>query len=273
VVRESVRFLERQGDKPFFLYVGLFEPHVPRVAEPPFAGKSERGVRGDVIEQMDWAAGEVMKALERLKLDRNTLVIFTSDNGPVLFDGYFDGAKEKNGDHRPAGGFRGWKYLVYEGACRVPLIARWPDRIQPRVTDQIFNLVDLPATLARLAGATLSPEQSPDSLDLSAVLLGTTDAAVRDHTVLHGISDTFSIRVGDWKYLPANRRGPGGGTGGADPSEARFTPNRIPEPLLFNLREDPGEERNVIAQHPEKAEELRRRLEALRAGPVRPAAP
>ncbi len=273
VVRKSVEFLERHAGKPFFLYVGLFEPHVPRVAEPPFAGTSELGVRGDVIRQMDWAAGEVMQALERLGLAQDTLVIFTSDNGPVLFDGYFDGAKEKNQDHRPAGGLRGWKYLVFEGACRVPLIARWPARLAPRVTDQIFNLVDLPATLARLAGATVSPETSPDSLDLSAVLLGTTTENVRDHTVLHGISDTFSIRVGDWKYIPANTRGPAGGTGGANPSDARFTPNRITEPLLFNLRDDPAEQRNVLAEHPAKADELRRRLEALRAGPTRPASP
>jgi arylsulfatase A-like enzyme len=268
VVRKSVQFLEQVGNKPFFLYVGLFEPHVPRVAEPPFVGTSPLGVRGEVIQQMDWAAGEVMKALARLGLERNTLVIFTSDNGPVLFDGYFDEAAEKNGDHRPAGGLRGWKYLVFEGACRVPLIARWPARLQPRVTDQLFNLVDLPATLGRLAGAEISPASSPDSLDLSPVLLGETTQNLRDHTVLHGIADTLALRVGDWKYIPANTRGPGGGTGGANPSEARFTPNQIRSPLLFNLREDPAEERNVIEQHPEKAAEMQRRLETLRKPPV-----
>ena len=264
VVRKSVQFLEKHGDRPFFLYVGLFEPHVPRVSEPPFVGTSELGVRGEVIQQMDWAAGEVLRALDRLGLRDNTLVIFTSDNGPVLFDGYFDSAAELNGDHRPAGGLRGWKYLVYEGGCRVPLLARWPARLQPRITDQIFSLVDLPATLGGITGAQISATESPDSMDLSAVLLGTTTENPRDHTVLHGISGTLALRAGDWKYIPANMRGPVTGTGGANPSEARFTPNQIPEPLLFNLREDPAEERNVIAVHPERAEEMRARFEAIR---------
>lgn len=269
VVQKSVQFLEAQGKRPFFLYVGLFEPHVPRVAEPPFVGTSELGVRGEVIQQMDAAAGEVLQALERLGLAENTLVIFTSDNGPVLFDGYFDGAAEQNQDHRPAGGLRGWKYLVYEGGCRVPLIARWPARLSPRVTGQLFSLVDLPATLGHLAGAEISAAASPDSLDLSPVLLGETTADLRDHTVLHGIADTLALRMGDWKYIPANTRGPATGTGGANPSDARFTPNQIRSPLLFNLREDPAEERNVIGQFPEKAAEMQRRLEALRQPPVR----
>jgi arylsulfatase A-like enzyme len=269
VVKKSVQFLELHGDRPFFLYVGLFEPHVPRVSEPPFVGTSELGVRGEVIQQMDWAAGEVLKALERLKLDRNTLVIFTSDNGPVLFDGYFDGGAEKNQDHRPAGDLRGWKYLVYEGGCRVPLIARWPGRIQPRVTNQMFSLVDLPATLGRIAGAEISAAASPDSLDLSPVLLGTTTENLRDHTVLHGIADTLAIRVGDWKYIPANTRSGATGTGGANPTDARFTPNQIPEPLLFNLRDDPAERNSVAAKFPQKAEELHRRLKTLRQPPIR----
>lgn len=268
VVKKSVQFLETRGDRPFFLYVGLFEPHVPRVAEPPFEGTSALGVRGDVIQQMDAAAGEVLKALDRLGLADNTLVIFTSDNGPVLFDGYFDGAAEKNGDHRPAGGLRGWKYLVYEGGCRVPLLARWPARLKPRVTPQLFSLVDLPATLARLAEAEISPVASPDSLDLSRVLLGETAENLRDHTVLHGIADTLALRVGDWKYIPANARGPATGTGGANPSDARFTPNRIVSPLLFNLREDPGEEHNVIEQFPQQAAAMQIQLDAIRQPPV-----
>jgi len=269
VVKKSIQFLEAHGDRPFFLYVGLFEPHVPRVAEAPFVGSSELGVRGDVIQQMDAATGEIMKALNRLKLAENTLVIFTSDNGPVLFDGYFDGAKENVKDHLPAGGLRGWKYLVYEGGCRVPLIARWPARIKPRVSDQMFSLVDLTATLGHIAGAEISPTDSPDSLDLSPVLLGATTAELRDHTVLHGISDTLALRVGDWKYIPANTRGPASGTGGANPSDDRFTPNQAREPRLFNLREDPAETRNIIEQFPEKAEEMHRRLEAIRQPPAR----
>lgn len=264
VVRRAVAFLERQQGRPFFLSVGLFEPHVPRVAEPPFVRTSESGVRGDVIQQMDWATGEILQALERLKLAENTLVIFTSDNGPVLFDGYRDRAVEDLNGHRPAGELRGWKYLVYEGACRVPLIARWPARIKPRVSDQLFSLVDLYATLAKISGGAGDARSAPDSLDLSRVLLGETRENLRDHTVLHGLSNTLALRQGPWKYIPANATTPASGMGsGANPTDARFAENRIPEPLLFHLATDPGETTNVIARHPQVAEELRRRLQAL----------
>jgi len=149
------------------------------------------------------------------------------------------------------------------------LMARWPARLQPRVTEQIFNLVDLPATLGRIASAEISNTDSPDSLDLSPVLLGETTANLRDYTVLHGISDTLALRIGDWKYIPANMHGRATNTGGANPSDARFTPNQIPEPLLFNLRNDPAEEKNVIGEFPERAEEMRARLEAVRQPPPR----
>lgn len=273
VVKKSVQFLESHREAPFFLYVGLFEPHVPRVAEPPFAGRSELGVRGDVIQQLDWATGEILKALDRLHLAENTLVIFTSDNGPVLFDGYFDGAKENVKDHRPAGGLRGWKYLVYEGGCRVPLIARWPARIRPRVSEQMFSLIDLTATLGHIAGAKVSATDSPDSLDLAPVLLGETTADLRDHTVLHGISDTLALRAGDWKYIPATRRGAASGVGGANAADLRFAENPIGSALLFNLRDDPAETKNVITQFPEKAVELQTRLAALTASAPKSDAP
>ncbi|MFO1450988.1 MAG: arylsulfatase [Opitutaceae bacterium] len=265
VVQKSTAFIEANQNQPFFLYVGLFEPHVPRVAEPPFVRTSQTGVRGDVIQQLDWATGEILKALERLKLVENTLVIFTSDNGPVLFDGYSDGSVEDSQGHAPAGALRGTKYQVYEGSCRVPLIARWPGRLAPRVSDQLFSLVDLPATLAALGGAALPPGSAPDSLDLSAVLLGQTRQNLRDHTVLHGMSNTLALRQGDWKFIPGNASKPVSGVGsGANPSDARFAKNRVVAPLLYNLATDPGETNNVIALHPEKAAELRQRLDDLR---------
>ena len=264
VVRKSVAYLEAHRAAPFFLYVGLFEPHVPRVAEPPFARTSETGVRGDVIQQLDWATGQILAALERLGVADNTLVLLTSDNGPVLFDGYRDGSAEDVRDHRPAGPLRGWKYLVYEGACRVPLIARWPARIKPRVSDQMFSLVDLHATLARLSGGQSSAAVAPDSLDLSRVLLGETSENLRDHTVLHGLSNTLALRAGRWKFIPANATAAVSGMGsGANPTDPRFAENRITQPLLFDLEADPGERTNVLAQHPQIAEQLKQKLQAL----------
>jgi arylsulfatase A-like enzyme len=265
VVAKSVQFIEQHQHEPFFLEVGLFEPHVPRVAEPPFVGTSDCGVRGDVIHQIDWEAGEIMKALDRLRLATNTLVILTSDNGAILFDGYFDRSVQDLNGHDPAGGLRGWKYLVFEGGCRVPLIARWPAGIQPRVSDQMFNLVDFLATLAAITGQKVPNSTAPDSLDLSEVLLGKTEKNLRDNTVLHGISDTLALRAGDWKYIPANAKGKAEGMGnGANPLDARFKANHVTEPLLFNLALDPDEKTNVIAQYPQRAAELRKQLEAIK---------
>jgi arylsulfatase A-like enzyme len=261
VVAKSVEFIEQHKNAPFFLSVGLFEPHVPRVAEKPFVGTSDCGVRGDVIEQVDWEVGEIMKVLHRLELAANTLVIFSSDNGPILFDGYYDRSVEDLNGHQPTAGLRGWKYLTFEGGCRVPFIAHWPQRIKPRVSGQFFSLVDIYATVAGLIRQELKPNDAPDSLDLSAVLLGTTGTNVRDHTVLHGIGG-LALRQGDWKFIPATA-GAGGMGSGANAADARFAAATIPEPLLFNLADDPQETSNVIAHHPEKADELSKQLESL----------
>jgi len=261
VVAKSVEFIEQHKNAPFFLSVGLFEPHVPRVAEKQFVGTSDCGVRGDVIEQVDWEVGEIMKVLHRLDLAANTLVIFSSDNGPILFDGYYDRSVEDLNGHQPTAGLRGWKYLTFEGGCRVPFIARWPQRIKPRVSGQFFSLVDIYATVAGLIRQELTPNDAPDSLDLSAVLLGTTGTNVRDHTVLHGIGG-LALRQGDWKFIPATA-GAGGMGSGANAADARFAAATIPEPLLFNLADDPQETTNVIAHHPEKADKLVRQLESL----------
>ena len=265
VIAKSVDFIERHKDVPFFLEVGLFEPHVPRVVAPPFVGMSECGVRGDVIAQIDWQVGKITAALDRLHLATNTLVILTSDNGAILFDGYYDRSAEDLNGHQPTGGLRGWKYSVFEGGCRVPFIARWPQRIQPRVTHQMFNLVDCHATLASLLGQPAPGAIAPDSIDLSAVLLGTTTNNIRNDTVLHGISDILALRQGDWKYIPANAKGMTTGTGGADASDARFAPARLVEPQLFNLSTDPDEKTNIIKEHPAKAAGLQQRLNDIQA--------
>ena len=263
VVAKSVEFIEKHNKAPFFLEVGLFEPHVPRVAAPPFVGKSGCGLRGDVIEQIDWEVGEIMKALDRLKLANNTLVIFSSDNGPILFDGYLDRSDEDLNGHQPTGGLRGWKYLTYEGGCRVPLIARWPKQIKPRVSEQLFSLVDVYATLASIVGQVISADTAPDSLDMSNVLLGKTSKNLRSSSVLHGIGG-LALRQGDWKYIPATEKvKPGGMGSGANAADPRFAAANIPEPLLFNLATDPNETKNVFTSHPKKAAELEKELKAI----------
>lgn len=258
VVAKSIEYLERNQNKPFFLSVGLFEPHVPRVAEPPFVGKSGCGVRGDVIMQADWQVGEIMKTLDRLNLTKNTMVIFSSDNGPVLFDGYHDRSVEDLNGHAPTDGLRGWKYLTYEGGCRVPFIVRWPDQIKPRVSEQMISLVDCYATLAKIVGADFPKRIAPDSMDLSDVVLGKSEQNIRTHTVLHGVGG-LALRDGDWKYIPATTLTGGIGSG-ANAADERFAAANIPEPLLFNLASDPNEKTNVHSQFPEKAKELSEKL-------------
>ena len=271
VVAESVEYIERHKDEPFFLSIGLFEPHVPRVAEPPFAGTSQSGVRGDVIHQVDWQVGEIMKTLDRLDLAKNTIVIFSSDNGPILFDGYYDRSVEDLNGHQPSGGLRGWKYLVFEGGCRVPFIVRWPGQIKPRVSDQMINLVDCYATLASIVGQEFPASAAPDSLDMSSVVLGKTDKNLRDHTVLHGIGG-LALRKGDWKYIPASE-GAGGIGSGANAEDERFAAATIPEPMLFNLAADPNEEENIIEKHPEQAAELAEELVTIKNSPKVPTQP
>ena len=265
VVNQSVKFIEQHKDAPFFLEAALFEPHVPRVAGKSFIGASGCGIRGDVIAQIDWETGEIMAALKRLNLETNTLVILSSDNGAILFDGYYDHSFEDLHGHQPTGGLRGWKYLVFEGGCRVPFIAHWPAQIKPHVSDQMINLVDLLATFASLTGPKVSKEIAPDSLDLSAVLLETTTNQLRDNTVLHGVSDMLALRLGDWKYIPVNPKAKATGMGqGANAADTRFTGNCITKPMLFNLATDPGEKTNLFAEYPDKAVELQTRLAAIK---------
>ena len=269
VVAKSVEFIEQHKGMPFFLEAALFEPHVPRVAKPSLVGSSECGIRGDVIQQIDWETGEIMKALHRLNLETNTLVILSSDNGAILFDGYYDHSFEDLNGHQPTGGLRGWKYLVFEGGCRVPLIARWPGQIKPRVTDQMFNLVDFLATFAGIMGQNIPKEIVPDSLDLSSVLLGTTTNQLRHDTVLHGVSDLLALRWGDWKFIPANTRAKVGGMGnGADASDSRFAANHITKPMLFNLATDPDEKTNLLVKYPDKAAEMEKHLVAIKKGKI-----
>jgi arylsulfatase A-like enzyme len=271
LARRAVDFISRHAATPFFLNLGLHDPHVPRMPHPRFRGKSRAGIRGDAILQIDWVVGEVLAALASRGLARNTLVLFTSDNGPVLFDGYHDGAAEANGSHQPAGGLRGWKYLRYEGGTRIPLIARWPGRVPAgQTTAAMFSLHDLFATTASLLDRPLPPGAGTDGLDLSAVLQGRTPARPRTNIVQHGIGNVLALRSGDWKYIPPNADTASGIGRGADPRDQRFAEAAVTEPLLFNLKSDPAEKTNVAARHPAKLAELKSLLESIRAGAPHP---
>lgn len=264
VVAKSVRFVEQNKNRPFFLYIGMFEPHVPRTPPKRFVGTSECGIRGDVIQQIDWETGQIMDALDRLKLADNTLILFSSDNGPVFFDGYFDHSVEDANGHEPADGLRGWKYLVFEGGTRVPFIARWPGHVPVGVSDQMICLSDLLATCAALAGHELPKGAGADSLNVLPMLLGKSKKSPRDTVVQQGVSGSLAIRKGDWKYIPPNTIAQPAGIGsGANPNDTRFKDAIITEPLLFNLAKDPAEINNLAARKPKKVKELSALLEKI----------
>lgn len=266
LLHEADGFLERHQREPFFLEYAAHEPHVPRLPNPRYAGATPLGPRGDSIAELDGDVGHLMATLDRLHLADNTLVIFTSDNGPILFDGYYDEAKERNDGHRPAGGLRGWKYLIYEGGMRVPFIVRWPGHTAPGVSDRMICLTDLLASAAALTGQTLPKGTGIDSVNVLPDLLRADAAQVRSSVVEQGISGAIALRHGDWKYIPANTgSGPSGMGSGANPNDERFREAIVPEPLLFNLRDDPDETRNLASAQPDQAAAMARELKSMLA--------
>ena len=259
-VNRSVSFMEEHQDEPFFLFFSSHDLHVPRVPHERFQGSTKLGFRGDSIVQLDWCVGELMKALERLNLTEKTLVVFCSDNGPVMDDGYKDEALEKLGDHRAAGPFTGGKYSVYEGGTRTPFITSWKGRIQPQVSDEVVCTIDLAASLAALTGQTLPDDACLDSFDVLGALLGDRDARGRDHLVQqdNGRSGSYGLRVGDWKLQRHDRS-----SSHNQVVEKQLESTRVPKFQLFNLADDPAEKKNVIDQHPEVAEKLQQQLQKI----------
>ena len=256
--KHAVDFIGREKDHPFFLYFATHDIHVPRVPHPRFAGRTGMGPRGDAIAEFDWSVGEVLGALERHGLARDTLVILSSDNGPVIDDGYKDGAVEKLGDHRPGAQFRGGKYSRFEAGTRVPFLARWPARVKPGVSDAMVSQVDLLATFAAMTGQKLGDADAPDSLDVNAALLGDSPRG-RDHVVEH--TRQLALREGEWKYIE-----PAPGAAPFNPPTRTETANSA-EPQLYDLSDDAGESKNIAAGHADRVKAMAGRLEALQKNP------
>lgn len=251
--REAVAFIERSKDQPFFLFFALHDNHVPRVPHPRFVGKSGQGPRGDAVVQFDWCAGAIIEALEKHGLSDNTLVILSSDNGPVLDDGYKDQANELLGDHKPAGPLRAGKYSMFEGGTRVPFITYWPGTIQPGTSDALVSQVDFPASVPALAGVGLPDGAAPDSYNVLDALLGKS-AKARDYIVQD--ANGIALRAGDWKYIPK---------GGTRDNLGPWKNAKFQQGALYNLAEDIGEQNNLIAEHPDKAEAMRKQLEQIKS--------
>ena len=265
-------FIARNKDKPFFLFYASHENHVPRVHHPRYAGKTPLGPRGDAVVAFDDQVGRILAELDKQGLAENTLVIYSSDNGPVLDDGYKDQAVERNkaAAHSPAGPFRGGKYSILEGGTRVGFIARWPGHTPVgKVSGALISQVDLPAVFTKVAGGDSADFLKLDSVDTSAVLSG---GAGRETLISSTQGNVLSIRDARWKFI-SGIGAPGKGKKTQGPlvdllgGEADQANDRRDQagPRLFDLQSDPGERNNVAKEHPEVVARLRALLEAQRA--------
>lgn len=252
-VDKAKEYIATNKDKPFFLFFSSQDIHVPRAPHPRFQGKTGLGHRGDAMVQFDWSTGEIMKSLEAHGLTENTIVIFSSDNGAVYDDGYEDGTivKTSRGEldqgHDGSGPWRGGKYQIFEGGTRVPFIIRWPAKIKPGTSTALVNQIDFIASFAKLLNIDLPENEAVDSRDILSALLGD------DPTGLPYMIEearTLALRKGNWKFLSAVAKKKSWG----------YAPQHD---ALYNLTTDPGEQHNIIRDHPEIAKELSDKLTAL----------
>ena len=253
--QKAVDFITKSKDQPFFLYYAFHQPHVPRLPGPRFKGATTLGARGDVIVEMDWCVGQMLDALERLGVKENTIVIFSSDNGPVLDDGYEDQAEELKGTHRAAGPLRGGKYSMYDGGTRVPFILSWPGTVEPGESAAIVSHVDFYASFAAKLNQGLSVNAAPDSINVLDALLGKTDRG-RDELVVEGTQAKTVLRQHEWIYIPAHD----------GPAVNPYTNTELgnsPEPQLYDLSMDIGQMRNLAAEHGDIIDKMSARLEEI----------
>ena len=267
-VEKSVEWIEKNKDNPFFLFYASHDLHVPRIPHERFQGVTPHGFRADSIVQLDWTVGEIMKTLDRLKLSENTLVVFCSDNGPVMDDGYKDDALEKLGSHKAAGPYKGGKYSVYEGGTRTPFITFWKGQISAGKSDQMVCTIDLASSLAKVTGIALPQDAFKDSFDVSDALLGKPNAKGRTSLIQqdNGGRGKFGFRKNNWKLTRHS-----GKSARNSVVEKKLANTKVPEFQLYDLTKDPAEKKNIIKQHPETAAEMTAELEALvPAGRSRP---
>lgn len=257
ITGKALAFIERSKDKPFFLYFATQDAHVPRVPAPRFVGASGMGPRGDAIIEFDRSVGEVMKTLKRLGLEKNTIIILSSDNGPVVDDGYKDQAVELLGNHKPAGEFRGGKYSSFEGGTRIPGIVSWPGTVNPGVSDKLLCQVDMIATFADMLKVQLPSGAAPDSENhLNAWL--NKGGNGREYLVLQNVQNNLSIENGKWKFIA-----PGKGPAYSAATNTEF--GNLKQDQLYDLSTDIGEKVNVAAKNSQIVDKLRTKLEQIKA--------
>ncbi|PQV48395.1 arylsulfatase A-like enzyme [Jejuia pallidilutea] len=251
-LKEAQNYIVTQKNNPFFLYYALQQPHVPRTPHPRFVGTSGMGPRGDVIVEADWCIGELLKTLENENLLENTLIVFSSDNGPVLDDGYVDNANEKLGNHKPWGDLRGGKYSLFEAGTRVPFVTYWKGRIAPKTSDALVSQVDLLSSLSSLVDGEVP---KTDSKNLLNTFLGETTQG-RENLIIEATTRT-ALRAGDWILIPPYK-------GPAVNKIKNIETGNSKEYQLYNLKKDIGQKNNLAKHNPEKLEEMINTFESIR---------
>ena len=250
ITTHAVQFIRDNRNRPFFMYFATNDVHVPRFPHDRFRGKNIMGVRGDAIVQFDWSVGEIMRTLDQLGLTENTLIILTSDNGPVVDDGYADQAEEKLNGHRPAGPYRGYKYSAFEGGTAVPMIVSWPARVAAQQqSDALVSQVDLLASLGSLVQVRLPKGSAPDSQNQLNALMGV-DTIGRDYVIEQSSDHVLSVRTPRWKYIEPND----------GPARVTWAPQietgNLPEPQLYDMNKNLFEHKNVATKYPEITHKL-----------------
>ena len=245
------------------MYFATNDVHVPRFPHDRFRGKNPMGLRGDAIVQFDWSVGQILDELDRLGLRENTLIILSSDNGPVVDDGYADQAEELLGDHKPGGPLRGGKYSAFEAGTRIPAIASWPKEIKKgQVSDALMSQVDWFASLAALTGSVLPKGAAPDSYNYLGTLLGT-DNADRPWVIEQASDHTLSVRTKDWKYIETSN-GPK-----IVPWGPKIETGYSKTPQLYDMTQV-GEQENLAEKRPEVVYQLQEILKGVRNNTVKP---
>ncbi len=251
LANKAKAYMVRNQKNPFFLYFATHDIHVPRIPNSRFLGKSGFGNRGDALLQLDDSVGQLMKTMDSLHLTSNTLVILTSDNGPVVDDGYMDGSKENLGNHKPAGVLRGGKYSSFEAGTRVPFIVKWPKKVPVGKSNALISQIDFLASMSQMLGLNYDNNSAKDTKANLGAWLGK-DKIGRDYVIEQ--AGNLAVKKGDWKYIKS-------GKGAKLNALVNIELGNDSEDQLFNLKSDPNEKINLATVQKEKLAELKSLLE------------
>jgi arylsulfatase A-like enzyme len=244
-LEKAQSFVKENKEEPFFLYYAMQQPHQPRTPHPRFVGSTDMGARGDVIMEADWCIGQFIKTLEEEGLLENTIIVFSSDNGPVLNDGYYDGAVEKLGKHTPAGSLRGGKYSLFEAGAKVPFFVYWKGKIEPKVSNALVSQMDLLASFANFLEVNVP---KTDSQNLLNVFLGKSDKG-RKNLIVEA-KRKAAYRSGDWLMIPPYPK--------CEPIQKNVNIEVGCDSVyqLYNLKKDISQKNNLAKTNSEKLQEL-----------------